>query len=313
MSSTGETNLSLVDRFRALRRDAKAAMPWVRRREYRLLRRRFDDVVQSVGWTAPAATEAGIHALHPLRLAGAEEVCFFVSHAVRPRLKPHVVHHLQSLLGAGIRVVLILNTDLPAGDFEIEPGLAARLSGVLVRENLGFDFAAWAHAYALCPDAAQWKRLFLVNDSIAGPLDPADFATMLARVRGSPADLVALTANESPVPHLQSFFIALNASALRSAPVQRFFARVLSLPQKSEVIDVYETWFTEMMKRQGLRGEAIFAALGNDRHSSNDTSFRWKQLIDAGFPYIKVSVMDRYAASPDVKALVPADWLADRA
>lgn len=300
--------MSLQDDFRAWRRDLKAKLPYVRRREYRILRERFDRVVESLGWTATPAASAPIRVVKPMAALGTGEVCFFISHAPQPALKRHVRHHVEALLRAGVRVVLVLNTDLALDEPTFEPELLERLAGVYVRRNLGFDFAAWAHLHALAIDPQAWTRLYLVNDSIVGPLSLDAFDRMIARIRASNADVVALTTSALPVPHLQSFFMALNASALGSEAVRGFLARVLNLPTKGEVIDVYETRLTRMLTQQGLRCEPVFAPLGNDPHSSNDTSFRWAGLIRAGFPYIKTMILQRDAGSPELAAVVPAEW-----
>jgi lipopolysaccharide biosynthesis protein len=301
---------SFVDAFRAWRRDLKARMPYVRRREYRILRQRFDELVEGLGWTALPATQARIATLRPLAALDAGEVCFFVSFAPVPRLKHHVTHHIEHLLRAGIQVVLVLNTELSADAFDLDPSLTDRLAGVFVRENTGFDFAAWAHLHSMCVSTSKWTRLYLVNDSIVGPLRTQDFDAMVLRIRASSADVVALTESQLPLPHLQSFFMALNSPALRNEAVKRFFQRVVSLPTKGQVIDVYETRLTQMLTRQGLRCEAVFAPLSNDPHSSNDTSFRWASLIRAGFPYIKTSIIERHRGDPEVRALVPTELLA---
>lgn len=295
------------DSFRAWRRDFKARLPYVRRREHRILRERFDRVVESLGWTATPATSAPLRVLKPMAPIATGEVCFFVSHAPEPTLKRHVRHHIEQLLRAQVQVVLAINADVPLEQMQVEPALLDRLAGAYVRQNLGFDFAAWAHLWSLAGDASGWTRLYLVNDSIVGPLDTDAFDRMLQRIRASRADLVALTQSALPVPHLQSFFLVFNAPALASDALRGFFARVLNLPTKGEVIDVYETRLTRMLAAQGLRGEAVFPPLGTDPHSSNDTSFRWGALIRAGFPYVKTMVLQRDATSPDM-ALVPAEW-----
>jgi lipopolysaccharide biosynthesis protein len=294
--------------LRAWRRDLKARLPYVRKREYRLLSERFDRVVESLGWTATPAATAPMRRIKPMASLPSGEVCFFISHAGAPELKRHVRHHVEQLLRAGVQVVLVLNTDLPLEQMRIEPALLDRLSGAYARRNLGFDFAAWAHLHSLAADPTAWTRLYLVNDSIVGPLSTDDFDRMLARIRASDADVVALTQSALPVPHLQSFFLVLNASALGSEAVRGFFARVLNLPTKGEVIDVYETRLTRMFTQAGLRCEAVFAPLGNDPHSSNDTSFRWAELIRAGFPYVKTMILQREAASPELAQVVPAEW-----
>ena len=305
--------MSLTDTFRSWRRNAKALMPYVRRREYQILQRRHSDLVDGLGWDALPATAARIHAIKPVPQALAGEVGLFVSYAPQPRLKPHVVAHLEQLLRVGVNVVLILNTDLAADDFVLDAGLQARLAGVFVRENTGFDFAAWAHAYALCEGRDGWTRLFLVNDSIVGPLSGTDFDCVIERIRNSTADVVGLTENGSPVRHVQSFFLVFNTTALRHRAVQRIFLRMLSLPTKDQVIDVYELRLTRVLTQNGLRCEALFRPLSDDPHSSNDTSFHWDRLIRAGFPYIKTSILHKYAGDARITALVPAEWrVADR-
>jgi hypothetical protein len=301
--------MTFKDAFRSWRRDVKARMPYVRRREYRILQRRYDDLIDSLGWTAQPAARARSRVLKPVEPPPSGEVCFFVSHAAQPMLKPHVRVHVEHLLRSGVHVILILNSDLDADRIEIQPSFAHRLSGLLVRENVGFDFAAWAHAYALCTLAKQWSRLILVNDSIVGPLNIADFDSLMKRLRQSNADVVSLTENRFPPRHLQSFFLALNASALRTEVVPQLFGRILNLPTKDQVIEVYEKRLTGVLTGRGLRCESLFAPLTEDLHSANDLSFRWAELIRAGFPYIKASVLECLRDHPDVRALVPAEFL----
>lgn len=301
---------SLADALRSWRRGLKARLPYVRRREHRLLSRRYAELIESLGWTAPLATEARLQVIKPVDGGLVGDICFFVSHAARPRLKKHVRLHVEHLLQSGVNVVLILNTALDAAQIELDPALLARLSGVYLRENIGFDFAAWAHLYCLLQDRSrQWSRLFLVNDSIVGPLDPRDFDALMHKVRQSNADVIGLTENRTPFPHVQSFFMVLSASALAHPAVAKAFRRMLSLPSKGQVIDVYETRLTRMLAEQGLRFETVFEPLSNDPNSADDTMQRWEQLIRSGFPFIKYSILTLPAAGERVRAIVPAELL----
>jgi lipopolysaccharide biosynthesis protein len=187
-------------------------------------------------------------------------------------------------------VVLIVNTNLPFESILIDKKFASKLGGIFIRENLGFDFAAWAHAYALCPPTARWTRLFLVNDSMLGPLNTDDFSRTIARLRASTADLIGLVQNTTPPPHLQSFFLVFTQTALKHPTFKNWMANVRSLKEKIHVIDVYETRLTQMMADAGLRTEALFAPLGG----GDDTISRWENLLDAGFPYVKASVAKQY-------------------
>lgn len=291
----------LKEAWRTWRRQFKARLPYVRIREHRVLQQKYASLIEAVDGLATPAAQARVNAVHALNPSLSGEVCFFVSFASHPDLKPHVVEHITRLLDAGVAVVLTVNTDLPEQAVRVPPRLSERLSGVLIRENTGFDFGAWAHTYSLCKaagiDTSQWTRLLLLNDSIVPSSNAGHFAQMLKRLRASTADLVGLTESLWPQRHVQSYFLALNASALQNAVVQNSLLRMLNLQTKSQVIDVYETRWPGLLQAQGLRIEALFPSLSTDPLSSDDTSLRWAELLQAGFPYVKTRVLDRLSAT----------------
>ncbi len=305
--------MTLKESLRQWRRQFKERMPYVRRREYKILQRNHQRqfvTTEHMPWSwSPAAHRADLHIVKPIVQSMAGEVCLFVSYAAKPELKHHVRVHLQHLLRAGLQVVLILNTDLAPEQFALPPELMAQLSGVLVRQNLGFDFAAWAHAYALCEQRDRWTRLYLVNDSIVGPFKTAAFDRIIDRIRASKADMVGLTENIWPLLHVQSFFLVFNATALRHAAVSQVFENTLSLPTKDQVIHLYEINLTRYLTQHGLRCEALFPHMSQDMHNANDTYFRWDQLVQAGFPYIKASLLSELGPCPEVIDLVPSKFL----
>lgn len=299
MPSTSET-------LRSLRRRIKASLPYVRRREHRLLQRAFDELVEAADGGASPATTAELAVRKPFAPPQGGEVCLFVSFADQPVLKAHVHHHIQRLVDAGIRVLLIVNTELPAENIQIDAELLERTSGAWIRRNLGFDFGAWAHALQACGDTSGWSRLYLVNDSIVGPLDDAALTRLIGRVRASAADLVGLTEALAPRRHLQSYFLVLQQRALRSAAMQGLFARMRNWPTKSQVIALYETRLTRIAEADGLRCEALFPNLGA---GTDDTSLRWAELVESGFPFIKSRVIAQHGDDARLRAWLAASSL----
>ena len=293
------------DALRHGRKAFKAALPFVRRREYRILRKRHDALVDAFTAHAVPARDAVIVPVKALAAPLQGEVCFFVTHAAQPRLKPHVLAHIQALAAAGFQVVLIANSDLPAHALELDAALLDQLAACFVRANVGFDFAAWGHAYALCGDTRSYTRLLLVNDSVIGPVDLGAFGRMLQRLRSADADLVGLTENTLPHRHLQSFFLALGPRALQSEVLRRVMAGMHSLPTKELVIDAYETALTRQLVASGLRSAVLFPALSGDPHSADDTMGRWRELLDAGFPYVKASLLASGEHGAAVRAALP--------
>lgn len=260
--------------------------------------------------TAPdaLARKTPIAQLIPIPRSTVDELCLFVTYAPDARLKQHVVEHVQALSGANIAVVLIINTGHNANLFEFPPGLLSKLHGLLVRENAGFDFAAWSHAYCLLPDEAVSRRLYLVNDSIVGPLDDIAYSALLGRIRNSPADVVGLTQNPLPSPHLQSFYLAFSQPLLRTEQFKKLMANVLNLPTKEAVIDVYEIQLSAYLQEQGFRCDVLFPNMARGSHLSDDTLFRWAKLIECGFPFIKASVLMQLDESDDAIRLVPQQY-----
>ncbi len=297
---------SFTDTLRSWRRRFKAALPYVRRREFRVVQRNFAQLIEALDGAASPAAQAQVHIVLPLQQALNGDVCLFVSFAPEPELKPHVATHVRHLMDAGISVVLVVNTDLNPGSLVVDADLRCRLSGLLVRQNLGYDFGAWAHTLSLCTGTERWSRLFLVNDSVVGPLNAQDFMRLIARVRASTADLIGLTEALAPSRHLQSYFLVFTAAALNHPVVARLFKSVLNWPNKSQVIAVYESRLTGLLEAQGLHCEAMFPSLHGDPLSSDDTSLRWAELVRAGFPYLKTRVIAQCAHDERLKAMLAA-------
>ncbi|VTU21374.1 Demethylmacrocin O-methyltransferase [Variovorax sp. PBS-H4] len=224
-----------------------------------------------------------IHCVMPPKLG--KENALFVAHSPDGSLKPHVTHYLESLKKSDIAVTLIVAADAP---FEALPNLTSIVSGLFVRRNEGYDFAAWAHVLRLRPDLLDSDILYLLNDSLIGPFNQADFDLMLSRVRRSAADLVGATENHERTGwHLQSFFLALKKKALASVVFQSFINDVTVLQDKDDIINQFELQFAPKLRVAGLSCEALFPAEG----LSNPTIYKWRKLIDDGFPFVKVMVL----------------------
>lgn len=297
---------TLRDKWRRWRRDLKARLPYVRRREFEIMSRLPERLIDDIVLRTCASDAVPLLALKEPDTAPAEEVCLFVSHAAQPTLKQHLVLHLEQLLDAGVPVVLILNTTIPAAEFRIPEALLARMRGVYVRGNRGYDFAAWSHAWKAMCKIPGCTRLYLVNDSIIGPLDTGHFRQMIERIRNSTADVIGLTEAPEPRLHLQSYFLVIQGRALRSKLFTHFFETTLCLPTKEWVVTLYEIRLTGYFREAGLNCEALFTAPHNPGgYTSNDSLYRWRELIDSGYPYIKTRIVAEEADNPRMKAVVP--------
>lgn len=232
----------------------------------------------------PPAWAARVELLNPFHMQSGDEAVLFVTHSATGRIKPHVAPYLRAWADAGVRILLIVVTDR---EVEVTPDLIDLASGVMVRANAGYDFAAWAHAIHLHPELYGASTLYFANDSLIGPSSQQAFGAILDRVRASDADLVGLTASHEYRWHVQTFFMGLKPRLLSSWWLHGFFDRVRILGDKDAVIRAYEVRFAGEVEASGHRLEILFPS----ERASNPTLFDWRGLIARGFPFVKALLL----------------------
>ncbi|MDF0546534.1 rhamnan synthesis F family protein [Sphingobium sp. H39-3-25] len=228
-----------------------------------------------------------------LNIAPGDDAAILVTHAPAGRLKPHVIPYIEKLSGTGLSVLLVAIADQPLELLDKEIDAAA---GIIVRDNAGYDFGAWSHAFQLCPALFGAGMLVMTNDSVIPTADIDVFAAMMTRVRECPADIVALTASHEYGWHVQSYFLGFKPKALSSWGFQHFIRDLRRIDDKDEVIRTYEVPFAAKMQAAGLTVQALYAG----SFSANPTFFSWRELIEQGFPFIKILMLrDKFAEVTD--------------
>ena len=227
------------------------------------------------------------------------EAALFITHSPDGRLKPHVTYHINTLIESKINVILIVATD---GEFHDEDAAySLGVSGLFVRQNIGFDFAAWAHVLQLCPQLYSADLLIMVNDSIIGPFNDSVMSQLIHNIRNSEDDVVGLVDSYEICWHIQSYFIAFKRGALRSLALKEFFGNVTCFISKQAVINTYEIRLAQKLVDAGLSCTVLFST--ESGYSRNPHIYLWRSLIERGFPFIKVTtVRDDY---PDLDI---SDW-----
>lgn len=225
------------------------------------------------------------------------EVALFVTHSPNGRLKPHVRHYLESLDREGIGIILIVAAD--QGFTEDDPWLYDLLDGLYVRANAGWDFACWAHVLRLNRKLYRSNILYWLNDSLIGPVNQEAFHGLIGRVRKTSAGLVGLTVNYERGRHIQSYFLAFKQEALTSFAFHEFVLRVRSLADKDDVINAYEIKLSPKLEAAGVSTASIF----EPKSIHNPTLFHWRELLEEGFPFLKV-----LAVTGDVKQIDNTGW-----
>ena len=234
----------------------------------------------------PKNTTVAVRWLRPAEILPGDEVCIFVAYAPGSNIPEHSLFHARAWADAGFRVVVVVNTNHFAED--PNASVLSFAAGVLVRENRGYDFGAWASALCKLPILKSASIVAIANDSMYGPLN--SFKAMIDRARSMDADVIGATESTQVLHHFQSFLIFFKRPALRSDIFWKFWR---SIRAGGRIIAVlrYELGLMRTMRRAGLRCAALFPC--GDRR--NPTLARWKELVDEGFPYVKIALLrDNY-------------------
>ncbi len=237
-------------------------------------------------------------------------------------VRPHVLDYVRSLKDAGLSVLFVSNAGVLRPD--ALDAVKALCAGVLIRRNYGYDFGAWREGFEqLGLPREDTEFAVMANDSVYGPLRPVK--EIVDRLDFTQADAWGCTETWQTRYHLQSYFLAFSRAVLASPAWQRFWAGVRSTPSKTLVIQRYEIGLSQTLIRTGFGVRALWpyddltedielplitedlpegtlldplrdVRRAHARHVRTAAAFRiplnptsdlWRQLLRAGFPFIK--------------------------
>ena len=215
-----------------------------------------------------------------------DRVAIFVTYTPDGFLRADIKHYINALTKNNVEVALVIVSDQVRN--YIPADIMAVCSTVIVRENAGFDFAAWAHVMQAVPEVLNSKILYLLNDSMIGPVSDIEFKNLLIKIDDNEAEIVGLTSNGHISSHIQSFFLSIKKKALSSYWLIQYFTDIVNLPTKDDVIFQYELTFTARMKAKGFNCASIISASSDN---INATIFKWGELLESGIPFVKRSLI----------------------
>lgn len=235
-----------------------------------------------------SARLADYRVVRPLAARGGEKLALFVGYAPNGIMRPHAIHYMKQLRGAGFRVYALAAND--RSDLEVQDPGPEACDGLATRENIGFDFALWAASIIENPAILDASDLLLVNDSVIGPLFPLD--SIFNRVDESSADIIGLTDSEQIQYHAQSYFLYLKRTVISNQNFVDFVYDVRSYADKISVILEYEISFVYQMVKAGFSYESLFPSRQfGFPENVNPSIVGWRELLAAGFPFVKAELV----------------------
>lgn len=160
----------------------------------------------------------------------------------------HTLRYLAALARATTRLVVVSSS--PSLAAEGREALAAH-GEVVTRPNQGYDFGSWAAGLRQVGEWDGYDRVVLCNDSVVGPFAP--ITDVLGDRAPGGADFWGIAASREIEPHVQSWFMVYERSALDSGAPQRFWAEYEPISDRYQVIRAYEVGASRRFRDAGLR------------------------------------------------------------
>lgn len=171
---------------------------------------------------------------------------------------------------------------------EVPEALAAYADALYWKALRGFDFSAYALALNVIARQSPHARVLLLNDSVFGP-----FVDVRHRIDGAPWDLTGFTASSRIENHVQSYsFVIKDVTRARVRSLWPVFFPRISLNTHVAVTLCQETRLARVAARSMSVGAYWYADAGK---MSDPVLVRPFELLDAGFPFLKKSLVGKHS------------------
>lgn len=203
----------------------------------------------------------------------------------KQKIDPYVLYMCQHFKMLGWKVILSSANPL----FNIE-SISQWVDAIVIRACPGYYFTSWKAALSCFPDLLLCDELILCDDSVFGAI--TSYEPMHTEMKKVICDFWGITANQHPIPHLQSYHLVFRKTALQHKAFMQFFDAVPlgnSSNDDSELERNLSIWLTS----NGLCA-AVFSSLPFISDTPlNPIIDQWKQLIDLGVPLLKKDVLQK--------------------
>jgi glycosyltransferase involved in cell wall biosynthesis len=241
------------------------------------------------GQNANNTTSQKIHCLKVPEVSS--EVAVFITDSADGTIKPYVAHHIAALKNQGIGVILVIAASRPVGP--LAPETLSMVCGLFLGEGPRDDFAVLAHILRLYPILFSASILFLLDDSVFGPLNAAKFASMIGQIRSSAADMIELKDKSDNQNPLHAYFRALGSKALASVAFLRFVEDLELRDGTDPTTKADGIELLAQLRAQGLKVLEPFAIAeaAAESYSADNTLYKWKKFVGMGFPFVGMAAL----------------------
>lgn len=185
------------------------------------------------------------------RVVKTSDLCGNVALVAAFQKKPSVSFDamLNDLRTRGFCILLVSNTQ-PSPDFE--SWLLKRVDGLIVRDNIGRDIAAYRDGVLHLVNThclSKIDQLLFINDTILFPVIDSDY--FWRRFLAIDSDVVGVFESFSPRHHVQSFFFMVRKNVLQKEYFLDYWKKYRSWNSRKHAVQSGEIGFSQYLKSNG--------------------------------------------------------------
>lgn len=184
-----------------------------------------------------------------------KRVAVFAHHDRDDLVDQYIWYYLEDLKRVSSSIVFVTTSNISAADMT---RLKAVCNLVIVRQNIGYDFAGWKMGLGSIENLAAFDELILCNDSVYGPLYP--LTDVFEVMSEKPCDFWGITENYEVEYHLQSYFLVFRRGVMISETFREFWSSIENHLTKWGVTTHYEVGLSRMLITQGFKPSTYTAS-----------------------------------------------------
>ena len=226
-----------------------------------------------------------------------ERILLYVHFNKYKRVSNHVFYQLEQLKPLFSKILFISNShieEVTKKKLHDEFGI----SNLLERDNQGYDFAAWRDGMSAVgfEELKNYDSLTLMNDTCFGPLWDLEpiYKHFEADTQVDFWGMTNFRKTKYFEEHLQSYFVTFKQQILRAISFQEFWTKVKDFTDVQDVIDHYETKFTQYFIEAGFSYQALFDTRleeATDLIHPDFTYYKPFTILEKKVPFLKVKAI----------------------
>ncbi|HFI0423542.1 TPA: rhamnan synthesis F family protein [Streptococcus suis] len=212
----------------------------------------------------------------------------------------YVDYQLREITPLFDRTVFVSNSQLSTSRIE-SLKQKFNISNPIIRENIGFDFAAWRDGiFSLdSEELFEYDSITFMNDTCFGPIWNLE-SYYQGFEQQKRVDFWGMTnhaevpSSEPPIPeHLQSYFMVFKKSVFTSEIFLNFMKNVENFTDVQYVINQYETQLTKLLVDVGFNYQSLLDTTQIENKGKLNFSLDHpKELLEKRIPLLKVKLFE---------------------